>query len=278
MHFIDSVLTWLFSYPFLPLQIGLFLLLAWGRLGYGVGVDDLFWSQRIREQIFNGLACGCLFGEILLVRYLLESDHSWTAFVPVSLFPVGDAALYELGRFLALFWTAGLVALWGFKLFSRDVWRGEVRVWPLLVGLVLSVIAVTAGVYVGAEISAFEGWKLSSLHILAALTAVAFGLALAILYVCHFAGVALGRIGPVAQSAIPYLVKKLADGDWDVRQAAEEALGRIGPAARKSIPALYRAMDDLDSIMIMAAADALQKIQGHSLPDGWTPGEGEGPS
>jgi hypothetical protein len=194
IHALDAALTWLFSYPLLPLQIVLFLLMAWGRLGYGVGVDDLFWSQRTREQILNGLACGFLFAEILLVRYLLDPGHEWVKPIPVTLFPVGDAAVRLLGRFLAVFWIASLLALWGFKLLSRDVWHGEVRIWPLLVGLVVSVGVTTALVCAGAELGLFHLWRLGPLHTLAAATAILFGLATAALYAAHFAGKVLSPV------------------------------------------------------------------------------------
>ena len=71
-----SALTWVFRYPLLPLQVLLFFLIAWGRLGYELGVEDLFWSERVGEQILNGFSCDLLFGEILLVRYLLDPDWS----------------------------------------------------------------------------------------------------------------------------------------------------------------------------------------------------------
>lgn len=124
-------------------------LLAWGRLGYGVGVEDLFWSERIWEQVLNGLACGLLFGEVLLVRYLLDPNRTQFSGLPVPLFPVNDPDINHLGRYLGMFWTVSLLALGGFKLLSVDVWGGEVRVWPLFVGLGLSVGLVAVGVVVG---------------------------------------------------------------------------------------------------------------------------------
>ena len=147
--FVQSTLSWLFRYPLLPLQMLFFFLIAWGRLGYGVGVDDLFWSERIGEQVFNGLTCGLLFGEILLVRYLLDPNRGQFSRFRFTIFPVKNQEIRDLGRFLALFWTSSLLFLWGFKLFSLDVWHGEVRIWPLFVGLALSVALVSGVVITG---------------------------------------------------------------------------------------------------------------------------------
>src|SRR4051794_4468653 len=61
----------------------------------------------------------------------------------------------------------------------------------------------------------------------------------------------LGRIVPDAGTAIPPLIKALADGQGDVRQAAAEALARFGAAA---VPALVEALkDDALTIRIEAA-------------------------
>src|SRR5262245_24272245 len=164
LHALESALAWLFSYPLLPLQVLLFFLLAWGRLGYELGADDLFWSERVGEQVLNGVACGLLFGEVLLVRYLLDPDRARFSWIPLTLFPVDAPEVRDLGRFLALFWTVSLLMLWGFKLFSPDVWGGEVRVWPLLVGLALSVAGVSAGVVLGVKLGLFAALRTDPLH------------------------------------------------------------------------------------------------------------------
>ena len=52
----------------------------------------------------------------------------------------------------------------------------------------------------------------------------------------------------------------LADGDDDVRSAAAEALGGIGPSAASAIPDLVKAMADGESYVHSAAYIALDKI------------------
>src|SRR5947209_785357 len=68
---LDDLLAWLTTYPPLPLQLVLFVLIAWGGLGVELGLDDLLWDDRPAIQLGNGLAVGALFGQILFVRYLL---------------------------------------------------------------------------------------------------------------------------------------------------------------------------------------------------------------
>ncbi|HEX4613531.1 MAG TPA: hypothetical protein VH092_35440 [Urbifossiella sp.] len=132
-----------------------------------------------------------MFGEILLVRYLLDPPPAALTARWPTLFPGADPAVVALGRYLTLFWTVSLVALWGFKLFSRDVWDGDVVVWPLAVGLVLGVAAVAGGVRVAVR----RGWPRppagGPLHQLAGAAVVLFAAALAAIYAAHTAGAVL---------------------------------------------------------------------------------------
>lgn len=197
VQWIESALSWVCAYPLLPLQLVLVVLVAWGRLGYGVGSDDLFWSEWPLEQFLNGLACGLLFGEVLLVRYLLDPDQGQFSSLPATLFPVADPAVRDLGRFLALFWAASLLVLWGGKLFSPDVRGGEVGVWPFLVGLVASVVMVAAGVVFGLRFGPAPVMTADPLHGAAAVAAGLFALAVAGLYAAHFAGATLPPVAVV---------------------------------------------------------------------------------
>src|SRR5262249_46043580 len=126
LEYVQGALTWLFSYPLLPLQLLLFFLLAWGRLAYDLGADDLFWSEYVGEQIVAGLGCALLFGEALLVRYLLDPNRDSFSF-GLSLFPGTAPEISKLGQFLFLFWLPSLLLLAGPKLLSHDVWAGHVR-------------------------------------------------------------------------------------------------------------------------------------------------------
>ncbi len=196
LHAFESALGWLLRYPLLPLQILLFFLVAWGRLGYDLGAEDLFWSEHAGEQILNGVACGLLFGEVLLVRYLLDPNRRRFSF-RFSLFPVADADVRRLGAYLLRLWIPSLLVLWGGKLFFHDVWTGDVRVWALPIGLVL---AVGASVGVIGAASRFDfltrlirrglpsDTEALSLHGVALLTTLLSVLALFLLYVLHFSG------------------------------------------------------------------------------------------
>ena len=202
LHGLESALSWLFRYPLLPVQMLIFGLMAWGRLGYEIGVDDLFWSEWPGEQFVNGLCCGLLFGEVLLVRYLLDPDRCRFSF-RATLFPGTGAEINRLGQFLALFWIPSLLLLGGLKLLSHDYWAGHVRVWPLFGGLALSAVLVGLLVVL-AERSGLLAWiarlVLSGqgpeavLHSLAMLVAASFALAVGVVCVRHLAGAVMSPI------------------------------------------------------------------------------------
>ncbi len=64
----------------------------------------------------------------------------------------------------------------------------------------------------------------------------------------------LGKLGRLAKSAAPALVKRLGDEDWWVRRRAAEALGKIGP---DSMPALLSALENKDAAVRAGAAEVL---------------------
>jgi Patatin-like phospholipase len=110
---IESIIVWLISYPSLPLQVALFCLVAWGGLGEAVGLNTLLWHDRFDVQFFGGAAIGVLFGEVLLLRYLLHRDRSrewkrWT----LSLFHSDDPQIRNLGRYMSLAWLGSLAILY----------------------------------------------------------------------------------------------------------------------------------------------------------------------
>lgn len=203
---IESGLSWLFAYPLIPLQVLAFWLISWGRLGYVAGVDDLFWSESVREQVFNGLTCGLLFAELLLVRYLLDPNRERFAF-RFTLLPVKAPAVRKLGEYLLLLWVPALLVLGGFKLFSHDVHTGNVRVWPLYFGLVLS-LAVGSGLIglagrlrpapasadAGPEGTPDPRTRDKPLHRIAATTAALYLVGLGIVYVRHVSGAELSPV------------------------------------------------------------------------------------
>jgi HEAT repeat protein len=74
------------------------------------------------------------------------------------------------------------------------------------------------------------------------------------------AAMALQQIGRDARTAVPALIARLRDDDWNVRQHAAKALGAIGPEAAAAIPALEKAAKD--EYLRSAANEALAQIQG----------------
>lgn len=69
---------------------------------------------------------------------------------------------------------------------------------------------------------------------------------------------ALARIAP--NGALPKLIARLKDRNWQVRQKAAQDLGTIGSAARQAVPALERAAQDSDQEVSQAASAALGSI------------------
>jgi hypothetical protein len=209
---IEAALGWLFAYPLIPLQIVLFWLVSWGRLGAGLGADDLFWSEFAREQFFNGLTCGFLFAELLLVRYLLDPDREQFRFW-FSLLPVTDPAVNRLGQYLALFWVPALLVLGGFKLLAPQVRNGTLQVWPFFLGTAVSVVLTCALIAAASSFGLLTRLARaeptgetaagteparqrasSALRGLAALAALLYLIGLVIIYLRHFAGAEMSPV------------------------------------------------------------------------------------
>jgi hypothetical protein len=149
---IEKTLAWAFAYPLLPAQMLLLILIAWGGLGASLGLDALFWEDARLTQFFIGLGSGLLFGEILLVRYLLDRQRDRFRY-RLSLFPCDEPKIRRLGEFLFLFWPASLLVLSAPKLVTTDLRQQVLPLWPLFCGLALSVglasVLVTVGERLG---------------------------------------------------------------------------------------------------------------------------------
>ena len=70
----------------------------------------------------------------------------------------------------------------------------------------------------------------------------------------------MGRIGSLANEAVPYLIETLKDPDERVRKTAVGTLGEIGPAATEAVPHLSRLLTDLDPYVRGYVAIALGQI------------------
>lgn len=74
------------------------------------------------------------------------------------------------------------------------------------------------------------------------------------------AALALGRLGPLAEPAVPVLAQALSDEGHLARVAAAKALGEIGPAARPALPPLAAALVRGTKELRKAVAEALPRI------------------
>ncbi len=72
---------------------------------------------------------------------------------------------------------------------------------------------------------------------------------------------ALGDIGPSAASAVPDLVAALKDENARVRRDAARSLGQMGPAATEAIPALKALANDKEQRVREAADTAVRRIE-----------------
>jgi HEAT repeat protein len=69
---------------------------------------------------------------------------------------------------------------------------------------------------------------------------------------------ALAELGPMARSAVPALLRSLADDAPSIRMGAAEALAAIGD--RAVIPALEGLLEDKDDFVRDAARASLEKL------------------
>jgi len=77
----------------------------------------------------------------------------------------------------------------------------------------------------------------------------------------------LAEMGSEASQAVPALANDLVtDSDWRVRDMCALALGRIGPDASPAIPYLIEAMNDSNFSVRKAAIHAMPSINGRRPP------------
>jgi HEAT repeat protein len=72
---------------------------------------------------------------------------------------------------------------------------------------------------------------------------------------------ALGKMDPEPQTAVPVFTAALKEKDAGVRVAAATSLARLGPDANEAVPALEEAAKDKDRAVSRAARMALQTIR-----------------
>lgn len=121
---IDRRLWAVVRFPLLNGQVALLLLVSWGVVGGELGLEALFWNERVWTQVQVGMAAGLLYGIVLYLNVLLTApaglDHPLMPKEPagdstwrrpgLTLFPTRyyrDRPVRQVGGWL--FW--GLLAL-----------------------------------------------------------------------------------------------------------------------------------------------------------------------
>jgi HEAT repeat protein len=137
---------------------------------------------------------------------------------------------------------------------------------PILEGLHTTALALADGLHepeVRARRAAIDVLETMGPAAAPAASALVAALADADPFVRWAAARTLGKISPVAaDTAVPGLVRLLADLDLDLRKASLVALGRYGPAAKTAVPDLTRAMRYTDADLRMAAIQAVGAVGG----------------
>jgi HEAT repeat protein len=72
---------------------------------------------------------------------------------------------------------------------------------------------------------------------------------------------ALADMGPVAKETVPELIALLKDPSEQIRAAAVEALGKMGPAAKAAIPRLREMLEEESDVLAEAVEQALAKVR-----------------
>lgn len=70
----------------------------------------------------------------------------------------------------------------------------------------------------------------------------------------------LGKLGPIASSAVPAISNSLKDPNLRIKLAAIETLGKIGPRAKSAIPSLILMLTDKSERVLEVVATALANI------------------
>ena len=154
LAWVEGALSWLLTHPLLTLQVVMFWLIAWGGLGADLGLDDLFWHESVTTQFVVGLSVGLLFEQVLLVRYLLDGRRALPR-LPLTLYPVKELVIRDLGRFLLVAWPLTLVALALPKFLTLRPDQSPEPFLPLVVGLGVAVAGSTLVVMLGERL----GWR-----------------------------------------------------------------------------------------------------------------------
>ncbi|WP_143393599.1 patatin-like phospholipase family protein [Fimbriiglobus ruber] len=167
---VEPVLSWLVAYPLILLEIVLFCAVSWAGFGTTFGLPDLVWEEWGPWQFFAGLSVSLLFGNVLFVRYMLDTRAGAPDFGErLSLFAFSSNELVrKAGGFLFWTWVPTLAVFYVPKVVIR-YWGSDVPsvlkpaptpaipVLPMLAGLVLGVL-FTVGLVWAAERTGVTGW------------------------------------------------------------------------------------------------------------------------
>jgi len=126
---LDRFLARSLGYPLLTIQVVLYVLIAWGVFGSGLGLSDLYWHVDTMTQALTGAATCWLFGTVVFVNTLLvgprelpglPSDtsrylaaHPWIPFRIPTLFPSRNPGVRQTGAEMVLWFFLFFLLVFG---------------------------------------------------------------------------------------------------------------------------------------------------------------------
>jgi hypothetical protein len=123
----ERFFSWLFAYPFFPLQIVMFWAVSWLGFGEGLGLSDLVWEDSWWPRFFAGLSVSLLFGNALFVRAILDrrpgNRPPDLGSRPSLFWFIKNDDVQRVGAFLLWTWIPALAMFYFPKMFAWTDWK-----------------------------------------------------------------------------------------------------------------------------------------------------------